>query len=92
MVQEPGFFTLTAALVRMAWSRSVAVMFKPVVFRFEEKVRQNRNGGFALDHALRRREFPYQILAAYGNLHRCPLCGRLLDFGFTDRHTPRPPL
>src|ERR1017187_1077977 len=28
MVQEPGFFTLTAALVRMAWSRSVAVMFK----------------------------------------------------------------
>src|ERR1035441_5402783 len=27
MVQEPGFFTLTAVLVRMAWSRSVAVMF-----------------------------------------------------------------
>src|SRR6185437_138733 len=26
MVQEPGFLTLTAALVRMAWSRSVAVM------------------------------------------------------------------
>jgi hypothetical protein len=24
----PGFFTLTAALVRMAWSRSVAVMFR----------------------------------------------------------------
>src|ERR1035441_2224983 len=28
MVQETGFFTFTAALVRMAWSRSVAVMFK----------------------------------------------------------------
>src|SRR5579863_3602151 len=27
MVQAPGFFTLTAALVRIAWSRSVAVMF-----------------------------------------------------------------
>ena len=62
-----------------------------VIFRFKEKVRQNRNGGFALDHALRRREFSNQILAAYGNLHRCPLCGRLLYFGFTDWHmyTPR---
>ena len=27
MVHEPGFFTFTAALVRIAWSRSVAVMF-----------------------------------------------------------------
>src|ERR1700678_3396435 len=26
MVHAPGFFTLTAALVRMAWSRSVAVI------------------------------------------------------------------
>src|SRR5215469_10662059 len=27
MVHAPGFFTLTGALVRIAWSRSVAVMF-----------------------------------------------------------------
>ena len=56
---------------------------QPVVFSFEEKVGQNRNGGFALDDALRCREFLDQILAAYGNLHRCPLRGRLLNFGFT---------
>src|ERR1035441_2792528 len=57
-----------------------------VIFSFKEKIRQDRNGGFALDHALCRREFSYQILAAYGNLHRCPLYGRLLNFGFTDWH------
>src|SRR6516164_5227371 len=28
MVHDPVFFTFTAALVRMAWSRSVAVMFR----------------------------------------------------------------
>ena len=63
-----------------------------VVLGLEKKIRQDWNGGFALDNALRRCEFPYQILAAYGNLHRCPLCGRLLNFGFTDRHifTPGP--
>src|ERR1035441_2043851 len=31
-----------------------------IVFSFKEKIRQNRNGGFALDYALRRREFSNQ--------------------------------
>jgi hypothetical protein len=33
-------------------------------------------------------EFLHQILAAYGNLHRCPLRSRLLNFAFGNRHTP----
>ena len=59
-----------------------------VVLCLEEKVGQDRNGGLAFDNALCRREFLHQILAAYGNLHRCPLCGRYFYFGFDQRHTP----
>jgi hypothetical protein len=61
---------------------------EPVALGLDEKVRQNRNGGLALDHALRRGKLLHQILAAYGNLHRCPLRGRLLYFCFHDRHNP----
>ena len=61
---------------------------QPVAIGLDEKVGENRNGGLALDHALRGSEFLDQILAAYGNLHRCPLRGRLLHFGFNDRHRP----
>ena len=57
---------------------------------FEEKVGQNRDRGLALDHALRGREFLHQILAAYGNLHRCPLRGRLLNFSFDAWHLAFP--
>jgi hypothetical protein len=65
---------------------------QPVLFGFEQKIRQNWNGSFALDHALRRCKFLQQILAAYGNLHRCPLYGWLLYFGFARWHvfTPDP--
>jgi hypothetical protein len=56
-----------------------------VVFGFDEEVGEDRNGGLALDHALRGREFLHQILAAYGNLHRCPLRGRLLASAFVSR-------
>jgi hypothetical protein len=59
---------------------------EPVAVGLDEKVGQNGNGGFALHHALRGGEFLHQLLAAYGNLHRCPLYGRLLDFRFHDRH------
>ena len=51
-----------------------------VAFGLDEEVRQDGNGGLALDHALRRRELFHQFLTAYGNLHRCPLRGRLFDF------------
>ena len=88
MVHEPGFFTLTAALVRMAWSRSVAVMFSRSPSASMRKLDRIGNGGLALDHALRCGEFLHQILAAYGNFHRCPLCGWLFDLGFHDRHGP----
>ena len=61
---------------------------QPVALGLDQKVRQNRNRGLALHHALRRGEFLHQFLAAYGNLHRCPLRGRLLHFCFHDRHSP----
>jgi hypothetical protein len=35
---------------------------------------------------LRCREFLDQILATYGNFHRCPLRGRLLNFSFEAWH------
>ena len=61
---------------------------QPVAIGLDEKVGQNGNGGLALHHALRGGEFLHQFLAAYGNLHRCPLRGRLLHFSFHDRHKP----
>ncbi len=61
-----------------------------VALGLDEKVGENRDGGFALDHALRCGEFLHQILAAYGNLHRCPLRGRLLYFSFHGWHLDSP--
>ena len=61
-----------------------------IVFGLDEKVGEDRDGGFALDDALRGREFLDQILAAYGNFHRCPLRGRLLNFSFDAWHSNPP--
>ena len=61
---------------------------QPVAIGLDKKVGQNRDGGFAFHHALRCGKLFHQVLAAYGNLHRCPLHGRLLDFSFHDRHRP----
>jgi hypothetical protein len=61
---------------------------QPVALGLDQKIRQNRNRGLALHHTLRRGELLHQVLAAYGNLHRCPLRGRLLRFTFHDRHRP----
>ena len=61
---------------------------EPVALGLDEEVGENGNGGLALDDALRGGELLDQILTAYGNLHRCPLRGRLLHFSFHDRHEP----
>ena len=59
---------------------------EPVILCFDKEVGQNWDGGLALDHALRCCKFLHQILAAYGNFHRCPLRGRLFDFSFCNWH------
>ena len=61
---------------------------QPVAVGLDQKIRQDGNRRLALHHALRRGEFLHQFLAAYGNLHRCPLCCRLFNFSFHDRHDP----
>ncbi len=61
---------------------------QPVALGLDEKVGQNRDGGFALHHTLRSGKLSHQILAAYGNFHRCPLRGGLLNICFNDRHRP----
>ena len=72
MVQAPGFFTFAAQMVRRDWSRSVAVMVsRPAELvdgGLEEEVRQDGNGGLALDHGLRGRQLAQQLGAGDGDL------------------------
>ena len=64
-----------------------ALLFVPIAFGLDQEVGQDGNRRLALNHALRSGELLHQFLAAYGNLHRCPLCCRLLYFSFHNRHS-----
>ena len=68
MVQAPGFLTLAAQEVRRDWSRSVAVMVSlSVARRFEEEVREDGDGGLALDDGLRGGELAEEFGAGDGD-------------------------
>ena len=61
-----------------------------VALGLDEKVGQNRDGGFALYDGLRCSEFLDQVLTAYRDFHCCPLrrgvTGWLVHFGFHTWH------
>ena len=54
----------------MPSSRSVAVSVIRSPVGLQQHVRQDRNGGLLLDHALRQTQFAYQIGLADGEFHR----------------------